>query len=323
MLPRSLPFTLRELGVDADAIAREVGAESASARMTVAQADALLDRALGHIEDPSAGLRVGARIQPELFGLAGLSAMAAPTFGAALARIERYKRLCSTDAIVLVPEGDTTVVRVLVARPERPHARLRVDMECAFLVCFGRVMTRTRIVPRELRLRGPVPAYHARYAALFSCPVEFEQPVDTLRFSALDLARPLVSGSPELGELFRAQAERTLAETGGGDLVEQVRAVLRRLLNGEEPTLASVARGLGVSERGLQRKLGEASTSFAELLTQVRRDIARERLAQTDIDLAELSFLLGFSDPNSLHRAFKRWEGMTPLEYRRAARRAG
>ena len=142
MLPRSLPHTLRELGVDADAIARELGAESASARMTVAQADALLDRAFARVEDPAAGLRVGGRIQPELFGLPGLSAMAAPTFGAALARIERYKRLCSTDAIVLVPEGDTTVVRVLVARPEAAHARMRVDMECAFLVCLDRKSTR-------------------------------------------------------------------------------------------------------------------------------------------------------------------------------------
>lgn len=316
-------FALREAGVDVDALARQVGAPSAGARLTMAQGDALLDLALAQVGDPAYGLVAGARIQPELFGIAGLSAMAAPTFGAALARIERYKRMLSTDALELRPQGDTTVVRVHLARPESPHARMRMDMEVAFLVSFGRVMTRTRIVPRVVRLRGPAPAYRERYDALLGGPVEFQQPVDELAFSALDMARPLVSSSPELVELYGTRAEQLLAETGGADLVEQVRAVLGRLLNGEEPGIGEVSRVLGLSERSLQRKLGEAGTSFAELLTRARREIARERLAKTDIDLAELSFVLGFSDPNSLHRAFKRWEGMTPLEYRRAARAEG
>ncbi|ADO68621.1 AraC family transcriptional regulator [Stigmatella aurantiaca] len=311
-------IALREGGVDVDAILRKVDASSlpTGARMTVAQWNAFQDLALARVE-PSLGLELGAQIHPELFGIAGLSAMAAPTFGAALGRLVRYKRMFSTDVLELVPQGDDQALRVDVSMPERSHARLRVDMELAFLVSFGRVMTRTRIIPRAVSLRGPAPAYQERYGALFACPVRFQQPVDELLFSALDLARPLVSSSPELEALFGARAEQLWEETGGDERVSQVRSVLRRQLSGEEPSIGGVARALGMSERSLQRKLSEAHTSFKALLSEVRRDMAREQLATTDIELAELSFLLGFSDPNSLHRAFKRWEGMTPLEYRR------
>ena len=76
----------------------------------------------------------------------------------------------------------------------------------------------------------------------------------------------------------------------------------------------------GLDGLELQRRLAEAGASFAELLDEVRREIARDQLVRTDVDVAEISFLLGFSNPNSLHRAFKRWERMTPLSYRRAAR---
>ncbi|HYO69663.1 MAG TPA: AraC family transcriptional regulator ligand-binding domain-containing protein [Archangium sp.] len=320
MLPRTLGVLLTEAGVDVESIARRLGAPSASSRLTPAQMDALLDQALVATGNAAFGLEVGADVRPELFGVVGLSAMAAPTLGAALGRFERYKRLFALDTLELVPGRDATRVRVHLARPEGPTARVRADMEMVFLVAFGRRMTRTRVVPRCVHLRGPRPAHHERLEAFFNAPVEHGQESDSLLLSALDLARPLVSSNVELSGLLGPRAEQLLVESGGQDVVEQVRAVLRRMLNGDEPCMQEVARALGTSERSLQRRLSGARTSFVTLLGEVRRELARERLVHTDMEMAELSFLLGFSETSAFHRAFKRWEGMTPLEYRRAAR---
>jgi AraC-like DNA-binding protein len=312
---------LVEAGVQVEALARKVGATSASARLTPAQMDALLDLALPAAGTDASRLMMAMDVRPELFGVVGLSAMAAPTLGVALARFERYKRLFALDIIGLVPGRDSTRVQVHLARPDGPTARMRAEMEMVFLLSFARRMTRTQVIPLRVDFRGPVPAHQARLESFFKAPMHHGQESDALVFSTLDLARPLVSSNSELAGLLGPRAEQLLVETGGQDVAEQVRAALRRMLAGDEPSMEAVAQSLGTSERSLQRRLSEAGTSFVALLGEVRWELARERLAQTDMDVAELSFLLGFSDPSAFHRAFKRWEGMTPLEYRRAARK--
>jgi AraC-like DNA-binding protein len=197
---------------------------------------------------------------------------------------------------------------------------MRAEMEMAFLLAFARRMTRTQVIPLGVDLRGPMPAHRARLEAFFKVPLTHGQESDALLFSTLDLARPLVSSSSELAGLLGPRAEQLLVESGSQDATEQVRAVLRRMLTGDEPSMETVAQALGTSERSLQRRLAEAGTSFVALLGEVRRELACERLVHTDMEVAELSFLLGFSDASAFHRAFKRWEGVTPLEYRRAAR---
>jgi AraC-like DNA-binding protein len=312
--------SLREAGVDVDALARRVGAASTEARLTATQADEWLDLSLAALGDPSLVLAASTQLRPELFGVVGLAAMAAPDLGTALVRLERYKRLFSLDTLEVIRGRESARVRMHVARPDGPFAGLRAEMELGFLVSFARRMTRTQVVPLRVDLRGPAPAHHARAEAFYGVPVHYGQAEDALVLSALDLARPLVSSSPELVGLLGPRVEELLRETHSGDTVEQVRGVLRRLLTGDEPSMEAVARTLGLGTRSLQRRLAEARTSFVALLREVRHEVACERLARTDIDLAELSFLLGFSDPSAFHRAFRRWQGVTPLEYRRTSR---
>jgi AraC-like DNA-binding protein len=319
-IPRVALLELREAGVDVDAIARELGLADPAARIPTAVAEALLDRALAQVGDPAFGLTAGARVRPELFGALGFAAMAAPTFGEALRRIARYQSMCSPDRFTVVPDGDATALQITMAPPEGRTTRMRVDAQLSFVLAFGRRLTQAPIQPRRVSLRGPTPSYKDRYAAVFGCPISFDRPIDEIVFAASDLALPLISRSPELADLFGDRADQLLAASGRDDAVEQVRGALRRLLRGDAPTLGVVARSLGQSERSLQRRLAEEGASFAELLDGVRREIALDRIAHSDIDLSELAFVLGFSTPGSLHRAFKRWVQMTPLSYRRAAR---
>lgn len=313
-------LALRNAGVDLDAAARDLGILDPAGSIPPRLAEALLDRALEQIVDPAFGLIAGSHMMPDAVSVIGCAAMSAPTFGEGLSRIARYKAMCAPTTLTLVRQGSEVAVQVTLERPSKRAMRMRIDSELAFLLNFGRRMTQVPISPTRVSIREPAPSYQDTYATTFGCPVRFAQPVDEVVFSVVDLGRPQVICEPELADLFHERAEQLLAESGRDDIVDHVRAALRRLLRGEAPAIALVAKALGQSERSLQRRLTEAGASFKDILDEVRREIARDRLARTDIEVNELAFLLGFSTPNSLHRAFKRWEQMTPLSFRRLAR---
>jgi AraC-like DNA-binding protein len=92
-------------------------------------------------------------------------------------------------------------------------------------------------------------------------------------------------------------------------------AIARELPSGP-PTMVQIAKRLGVSERTLRRALEEESTSFRVMVEGVRRGRAEQLLAQRRTSIGEIAFLLGFSDASAFSRAFRRWSGKTPKEFR-------
>jgi AraC-like DNA-binding protein len=99
-------------------------------------------------------------------------------------------------------------------------------------------------------------------------------------------------------------------------VTHQVRQVLCRLLPQGEPKREAVAQALLLSERTLQRRLQEEGTSYQQLLDDTRRELAEQYLAQPNLPLLEIAYLLGFADPSNFFRAFRRWFDATPGEYR-------
>ena len=98
--------------------------------------------------------------------------------------------------------------------------------------------------------------------------------------------------------------------------MEQLRRAIGEALRTGVPSLAELASALGTSERTLRRRLGEHGWSYRALLDATRMDLARCYVRDRGLPLAEVAFLLGFSEPSAFHRAFKRWAGMTPREFR-------
>ena len=104
------------------------------------------------------------------------------------------------------------------------------------------------------------------------------------------------------------------------DIVGRVREAIDAELRGGDPRLETVARRLAMSPRSLQRRLREqGGVAFNDVLDEMRYSAARSYLGQGDVAGAEVAYLLGFADQSSFNRAFKRWSGQTPTDYRRAA----
>jgi len=167
-----------------------------------------------------------------------------------------------------------------------------------------------------VRLSSPAPPDPSEYQRLFQAPIRFNQTVSglVLERSTLDLVHP--QADPALSEVLDDHAQQMLIGPGReAPFISEVRRILKESLYRGDLDLDSVARKLALSRRGLQRMLIGYGTSYRELIDDVRRESTIRLLEDSRPDIAEIAFLMRFSEPSAFHRAFKRWTGKTPREY--------
>jgi AraC-like DNA-binding protein len=162
------------------------------------------------------------------------------------------------------------------------------------------------------------------HGAFFRAPVRFHEPANQLVFARSDTAQPLRSADPALAGVVRRRLAKMLAQIPRPEesTAAQVRRVLFDSLAGGQPSADAVARQLGLSVRTFHRRLQADGTSYGHLLDTVRTEIATDLLREPGIGIAEIAFLLGYSEQAAFHRSFRRWTGQTPLAFRRASRLA-
>jgi len=189
-------------------------------------------------------------------------------------------------------------------------------------VNLGQVAGRP-VTVEKVEIEFPAPAYAERYEALFGCAVEFEAGANRLRLSAESLALRNPDHCPGTWHHLLELCERELDQlTRTRSLRERVIQLLGPLLHGREPDLQEVAGQLQLPAWTLRRKLAEEGTQFRAILNDTRRDLATAYIRDTELAFGEIAYLLGFASAEAFQRAFKRWLGQTPGDYRRAQRRA-
>lgn len=152
---------------------------------------------------------------------------------------------------------------------------------------------------------------------VLGCPVRSEETCNTLALSRQAWQLPMRRRDPVLRRVLEQQAEEIIARLPKGDnvTVEIRRMIMSHIAQGETE-IQSVARALATSARSLQRRLSAAGTSYQELLDSTRREAAMRYLQDSRLSIGEVAYLLGYSEPPAFHRAFKRWNGVTPQEFR-------
>jgi AraC-like DNA-binding protein len=254
---------------------------------------------------------------PGDYGLVGFVVMTSATFGDAFDQFVRYSGLW-TDEPVFV-RTDATVRLVHRHRfPDSPGKRISTEAAFTELVQGARVVSQTRTVPQAVRFAHPAPRDPSAHDAFFGCEVRFGAGEDALEFRAADLALPLPRADAQLGAFLRDAANRALAKRGvdPASVLDQVRGMIAEELARGVPSIDDVARRMATSARTLRRRLEQHGTSFRELLDTTRAELARTYVADRRMPIAEVAFMLGFSEPTTFHRAFKRWTSTTPSAWR-------
>jgi len=193
----------------------------------------------------------------------------------------------------------------------------------ASLALFLRGVVGQSFSPVAVRFPHPPTGRTPALERYFGAPVLHEQEETSLEVPTEILASPLPNADPVLGGYLRKQADLLVERVAGPREVsrECARRIAERLGQGE-PSQTSIAKQMGMSERTLQRRLQAEGTTFNGLLDESRRTIAFSYLADRKLAAYEVSFLLGYAEPATFFRAFKRWTGQTPQQYRAAAANA-
>jgi len=317
---------LRALGVDTARVLRGAGivpSRLAPGRtMLTTHEYFAFWRALGDVAPArDVALRLAAEAEPHQLNVAQLAALHAPSYGEALARLARYKRLVCAEVMTIDERRDEVRLTFEWIHADEPLPPLLTEGVFAAAVELGRRGSGARVVPRRVELsrrRADEPLLRRH----FGCAVIFDAALDQLVLDPADLARPFHMQNEDVCALLLPALDAALdAQPAARSLVDDVRAALRRRLSGQQVSVDKLAADLRLSPRTLQRRLVELGTSYQALLDEVRRETARRLLAATDLDPGEIAFLLGFAELNSFTRAFRGWEGTTPLRWREAGAR--
>lgn len=314
-------------GVSRAALLAGTGLESrdlsAPGGISEAQHLCLLRNAMQLSRDPAIGLALGSNRPISTFDSLGFVMLFSETFREAILLGCQYQQVLGRFSGHLVmlslrTEGDEAVLEVEAAAAPDEQVRFAVEDMLGSIVSVTRLVTGRSLPLREIRCRHPRPAHAGSYRRYLPCPVVFDAPRTQVRFDAafLDLRLPMASS--DAVRIYRAQCEKLIhADAGGGnDWVRNVRTQM--LMLSERPlSLEACAARLGVSARSLRRRLEEQGTSYKGIVDEVLAGFAKSYLESSKVSVETIAERLGFSDPTSFARAFRRWTGMSPRAFRR------
>lgn len=317
--------TLRDYGCDVEAVFRKVGIDSAAAlqpeaRLPVRQMQQLWRAALEASGDPCLSIALAERMQPAALHGLGFAWLVSETLMDALERLVRYQRVISTVAdFRLQQEGDEIVLVVEAARQGDGERVEFVSLETgmAVFVRMCRLANGSDFSPARVTMRRSRPPCAARFDAFYAAPVEYGAKRNALYFPLSLVQKRLPNANPELARINDRVVADYLGRFERGSLSMQVRALLIDMLPRGQPDQAEVARALNMSARNLQRRLRAEGKGFRQLLDETRRELAIQYLQDTRRSIGEITYLLGFSEPSNFTRAFRRWKGISPNEFRR------
>jgi AraC-like DNA-binding protein len=281
----------------------------------------LIEATSSELRDPCLGLHLTTTLEVADLDALGFLMITSSTFGNALERMLRYQRVWAEgEHFELVHDGELIRVTYEQYGPTRPaHVQMAQMGMTDFVVNGGRLVPGVRF--ERVRFRHAEPAQIAEYQRVLGVPLEFGVGVDEALFPARMLDLPMPDANPALNAFFDRYTRDKLNGLPTDDSVlSRVRDRLRKQLPDGQIKVDQIAEVLHMSSRTLQRRLSEEGTSLQHELDEVRRQQALYFL-ESGVAIAELSWLLGYSEPSVFHRAFRRWTSTSPEAWRASKRR--
>lgn len=286
------------------------------ARLSLKTYYRLWDEAERLTQDPAIGLHVGQKSYADLMGLVGNILVHSDDLEKA---IEQYVRLFSlvNNGIELTfdQQGRFSILEFHYRKPEF-YCRADMERTLALAILRTHQYVNDEVVLEKVSLAHAEPDYSPEYQKVFCCPVEFDQKVCSITFSSRFLQFSPKQKNPYIQSALQGYAEAIhtrLFKRRIGDKVKDI--VLEELPKGKVD-IDMVAKRLHMSRQTLYRKLKKETLIFQELVENIRRDKSLELIQDESLSLSEIAFLLGFSELSAFSRAFKRWTGTRPKQYR-------
>ena len=287
-----------------------------NARIKVGHMDSVWNEAVRLIDDPTFGVKMVQYWHPSMMGALGYAWLVSSTLRQAMHRIDRYIHTVTEGLETKLedtPAGlrlSFNIVDEVTLQPQQHTLIIAVIMHmCRFN--YG-----DELVASEIHLARPAPENPKDIIDYFRTDVHFGAEVDSITIARADSDLELSSSNKQLALMHDELLMRYLVEIKKGDIVQQVQSIILDNLPDGQVTDRLVASELNLSERSMQRRLKEHKTTFRYLLEGVREMVAKQYIENPVNRMSDIAFLLGFSEQSAFSRAFKKWTGKSPVEYR-------
>jgi AraC-like DNA-binding protein len=289
-------------------------------RIGVEEYDVLQDLALDVTGDPAFALRMGEEAKFASFDVVTHLVAHAKTLREAFEACLRFQPLLSdAPTSTLSEKGNVATLRWAVVRSTPRAEQIRAELALAGLMRLVRYFAGAGALPLRVSFEHAPPPHREEYTRIFGGRERFRQPYNGMTLDRRMLYREQIDRHPELYGLLQSQAERELFRRRGSlGHADRLRRYLLAHTNGVRPVMTVVARALEMSARSLRRRLTEEGVSFRDLVDEARCLIAQRMLDDPRRSIKETALATGFSDPTAFQRAFRRWTGTTPKQYREA-----
>lgn len=282
----------------------------------------VLEKAVKETKDPYFGLHAGENLNLAAAGLIAQLTQTCDTVHQALEMCCEFANLgCSSLPCTLIETTDDYKVvftpNTLWNNQSPIAVRHTTEGVLAFTIKEFQSLTRQKHSPIAIHLPWSEPAKTTEYVRVFQCPIFFNQPeialllhkehvAEKITTSDFNLFRILIQYAQEKSEQFN----QTLGFTA---IVKQ--SVIK-LVKPEFPTVEEVAGHLNISTRTLQRKLQEENCTFNSITSDLKKELAQSYLRKKELNISDIAYLLDYTDVSTFSRMYKKWTGVSPLEYR-------
>jgi AraC-like DNA-binding protein len=312
---------LRSFGLDPDPVIREAGLDpllfdDGTNVIPHAALGRLLTLCVARTNCPHFGLLVGQRATILSLGMVGRLMQHSETLRDAMRAL--VSNLSTQDRAVvpsLTSRDGTSLLTFATYQTESRSAEQILDAALGVTVNSLRALRGSDWNPSEVLLPRAPPTDQAPYRRHFRAPVRFNQESAIVVFPARDLERRVAGADPMLRAMLEEKIQQ-LKGAQGSAFSDDIRRLLRTRLTGNHCSADDIAELLTMHRRTLSRHLKSSGIGYRAITNEIRFEIARQLLQDTDVPLGQIAAALGYSEASAFTRAFRRWSGQTPTAWR-------
>jgi AraC-like DNA-binding protein len=309
-------------GVDLDPLLKKAGLgrlqfESPQARLLVGQQIKFLNLVADALSDDLLGFNLAQATEPRELGLLYYVIASSGTLSDALQRVARYSSIVNEGIALTFFHGKHVGLTVKYVGVTRYHDRHQIEYWMTMLLRMCRQLSGRRLVPDRVRFAHRRQS-SGELAKFFGTDIEYGAAADGIAFEPDAGDLPVISADSYLNKLLVQYCEDALAHRSRrrGGVRSAVENAIVPLLPHARANAAEVARALGMSQRTLARRLDQEGANFSDVRETLRAELANRYLADENLSVSQIAWLLGYRDVGAFSHAFKRWTGKTPRAVR-------
>ncbi len=282
----------------------------------------LITNALDITGNSALGLKLGQTVNLAMFGTFGYALMSSKTLSDAADIFLKYQELPGQLTRISKKQGDSEwIIQFEPLYPFEDRVLIYALEEVLSTTYYGMIfLVNQKINLTEIRLTYPAPEHARLYEEIFHCPVRFMASDNSMGVDSSFFSLPVSTANRSVYEYCTKFCDEMLEGLKKSDqFVDRIRNIIMTSVS-RFLKIVEMAKELGMSTRSLNRRLQERNTSYKKILNEVRSDLSKKYLENTNLSIDQIADLVGFSETTTFRKAFKIWTGMSPSRYRRINR---